>query len=426
MCQGFLGQVDAAEHARNLFNTLALAQIGHGSMGGIAVAHFVHEQVVMALGGHLRQVGDGQHLAAFAQATQQLTDDLCRWPADTHVDFVEYQGRDARGLRGDHLDRQADPRQLATGGNLGQGLERLPGVGADQQLDLFQALGLQFVAAVGPQLDTEAPARHAQALDFLLHGAGQLAGGLLAQGAQFTGLVLVVAGIGGQLFSQALDRFVVGVEVFQLFHQALLQAGQLGRVHPVLAGEGIDGVEALFELLQARRVGIEVVEEAVQLANGFFYLDLRAGDHGGRLAQGLGRVVHGGQAVEAGSQGVEYVARIVFAAVVDDLAADAEQRFGIGQVLVFLFQELQFVLAQAKVVQFFELVAEQLVLRALLIAGIGQPLQFLAGLAPAYSSSRRRWVSVFSSDWCSCWLWMSISSSPRALRSPSGQGVPLI
>ncbi|MCY1448556.1 hypothetical protein D9M71_652350 [compost metagenome] len=151
----------------------------------------------------------------------------------------------------------------------------------------------------------------------------------------------------------------------------------------MLAGEGIDGVEALFELLQARRVGIEVVEEAVQLANGFFYLDLRAGDHGGRLAQGLGRVVHGGQAVEAGSQGVEYVARIVFAAVVDDLAADAEQRFGIGQVLVFLFQELQFVLAQAKVVQFFELVAEQLVLRALLIAGIGQPLQFLAGLAPA-------------------------------------------
>ena len=35
--------------------------------------------------------------------------------------------------------------------------------------------------------------------------------------------------------------------------------------------------EAFFELLQACRVGVEVVKEAIQLAHGFFDLDLRAG-----------------------------------------------------------------------------------------------------------------------------------------------------
>jgi hypothetical protein len=36
-------------------------------------------------------VGHGQHLAALAQAAQQLADDFGSGAADTHVDFVEYQ-----------------------------------------------------------------------------------------------------------------------------------------------------------------------------------------------------------------------------------------------------------------------------------------------------------------------------------------------
>ncbi|MNN12503.1 hypothetical protein D3C81_1254970 [compost metagenome] len=62
----------------------------------------------MPLCRHLRQVGHGQYLAAVTQPAQQLADDLGRRAADAHVDFVEHQGRDARGLRGNHLDRQAD------------------------------------------------------------------------------------------------------------------------------------------------------------------------------------------------------------------------------------------------------------------------------------------------------------------------------
>ncbi|MNE97840.1 hypothetical protein D3C80_1962580 [compost metagenome] len=109
-------------------------------MGGLAIAHLVHEQVVMPLRRHLRQVGHGQHLAAFAEPPQQLANDLGGRPANAHVHFVEHQGRNSRGLGGDHLNRQADPRQLATGGNFGQALQWLPRVGADQQFDLLQAV----------------------------------------------------------------------------------------------------------------------------------------------------------------------------------------------------------------------------------------------------------------------------------------------
>lgn len=109
MRQRFLGQVDAAQHARHLFDPLAFAQARHRRMGRIAIAHLVHEQVMVALRGYLRQVGDRQYLPTLAQATQQLPHDFSSRAADTHVDFVEHQGRNARGLSGNDLDRQADP-----------------------------------------------------------------------------------------------------------------------------------------------------------------------------------------------------------------------------------------------------------------------------------------------------------------------------
>ena len=70
-----------------------------------------------------------------------------------------------------------------------------------------------------------------------------------------------------------------------------------------------------------------------------------------------------------------------FAAQVEHLAAGAEQLLGVAQGLVLLFQLFQFVVAQGHF-QPFQLVAEQLMTGALLVAG-GQALQFLAGLAPA-------------------------------------------
>ncbi|MCY1414606.1 hypothetical protein D9M71_300600 [compost metagenome] len=117
-----------------------------------------------------------------------------------------------------------------------------------------------------------------------------------------------MARIGSKLLGQALDRLVVGIEGFDFIQQFLLQARHFGRVNAVLACQGIDGVQPLFELLQACGVGIEVVEEAVQFADGFLHLYLRAGNHVGRLAQGAGCVMYGCEAVEAGRQGAEHIA----------------------------------------------------------------------------------------------------------------------
>ena len=76
----------------------------------------------------------------------------------------------------------------------------------------------------------------------------------------------------------------------------------------MFARQGIDGVEAFFELLQACWISVEVVKEAIQLAHGFFDLDLRAGQQVGGLAQGARGVADARQAVEADSQGVQDIA----------------------------------------------------------------------------------------------------------------------
>lgn len=162
----------------------------------------------------------------------------------------------------------------------------------------------------------------------------------------------------------------------------------LGGLDPVFASQGIDGVQPLLQLLQARRVRIEMVDEAIQFADGLFDLDLRAGQQVGGFRQGAGGVADARQAIEAHCQGAEDVTRIAFAAMLDDLPADAQQAFGIGQVLVFEFQLLEFVFAQGEVLQFLQLIAEKLVASPLFIPGIGQALQLLAGLAPVLGSQR--------------------------------------
>ncbi|MCY1555910.1 hypothetical protein D9M68_926110 [compost metagenome] len=68
VCQGLFGEVDAAEHAGDFLDALCAVQFAHGRACGIAVANLVHEQVLVALSGDLRQVSDGQFLAALTEA----------------------------------------------------------------------------------------------------------------------------------------------------------------------------------------------------------------------------------------------------------------------------------------------------------------------------------------------------------------------
>jgi hypothetical protein len=193
---------------------------------------------------------------------------------------------------------------------------------------------------------------------------------------------------------------VIGVQGFDFIQQALLHLGHFGRLDAVFACHGIDRIKAFFEVLKTRWIGIEVIKEAVQFSHGFFDLDLCAGQQAAGFAQGANRIVDARKAIEAGGKGVQHIPGITFAALFDHLPANAQQGFGVGQVLVFLFQLLQLIFAEAKVFQFFELIAEQLMAGALLIAGIGKTFQFLAGLAPAlggqvYLTGKVRRTRVF-------------------------------
>ncbi|MCY1522118.1 hypothetical protein D9M68_569630 [compost metagenome] len=151
----------------------------------------------------------------------------------------------------------------------------------------------------------------------------------------------------------------------------------------MLARQGVDRVQALFHLLKALGVGIEMIEKAVELANRFFYLDLRTGQQVGRFAQGTWLALEGAQAVEAAGQGGEHVAGVVLAALFYHQAAGAEQALGVGQGFVFLLQLHQFAFAESQIVEFFKLIAEQLVTGALLVTLVGEALQLVPGLLPA-------------------------------------------
>ena len=71
---------------------------------------------------------------------QLPADHLGDGAADARIDFVEHQAGQVRGLHRRDLQREADARQLAARGHLGQRPRRLPRVGADEELDVVVAL----------------------------------------------------------------------------------------------------------------------------------------------------------------------------------------------------------------------------------------------------------------------------------------------
>ena len=66
-----------------------------------------------------------------------------------------------RGRR--HLNCETDARQFAAGGDLGETLGRLPGIGAHQEFDLIAAVGGEFRFAWS-DLNRELAAGHAERL----------------------------------------------------------------------------------------------------------------------------------------------------------------------------------------------------------------------------------------------------------------------
>ncbi len=95
--------------------------------------------------GHLRQVGHAKHLALLAEPPQRFADRLRHRAAHACVDLVEHERGDRRGFRRHQLERQADARELAAGGDLGERPQGQAGMGSHFVLDIFGAHGARFL-----------------------------------------------------------------------------------------------------------------------------------------------------------------------------------------------------------------------------------------------------------------------------------------
>ena len=125
----------------------------------------------------LRQVRDRDHLRALGEPLQRRGDGVGRLAADARVDLVE----DQRLATADRGDRERDAGELAARRRLGDGAERQPGVGADQEDGLVDA-GRAGIALA--QLDAELALAHADAAELLGDRFGEGAGRLLPRGAE--------------------------------------------------------------------------------------------------------------------------------------------------------------------------------------------------------------------------------------------------
>src|SRR5438876_274808 len=206
--------------------------------GLLARQHFETGKAVFELnqGGDLRQVGDAEHLALLAEASQRPADRLGDAAADAGIDLVENQRADRRSLRRDHLDRQADARELASGGDPRERAQRQARVRGDLELDFLGPRRSGFVKPV--QQDLEPAARHRELLHARRHRLRKRLRAVLALRRELLHRGLVTQPRAGHF---ALQRLGVDgqLELREALFQLRMAPRQLLRPHPVPAGGGV-------------------------------------------------------------------------------------------------------------------------------------------------------------------------------------------
>ena len=89
----------AGQHTGNFLKPRRLVQFINISGGNVVCRLFFHFEMTVAACGHLRRMGNGQHLHRLRQPRQPFADRLCRRAADTGVHFVKNHGLTTARLR---------------------------------------------------------------------------------------------------------------------------------------------------------------------------------------------------------------------------------------------------------------------------------------------------------------------------------------
>jgi heat-inducible transcriptional repressor len=274
MAAGGGGDVDAAEHAGDFFQAIAAAQALDAALAVAADDLLAGPVVVVTLRSDLGEVGHAQHLALFTEGTQLLPDDFGHRAADPAVDLVEHHRRHGIEAERRHLDRQADPRQFAAGGDLAQRPRRLPGVGANQEFDLLAAgrVGSQVLDRL--ELDAEPATGHAELAHQLADCRAEPGCAVAAQCTEAIGGAGPVRLQTGQLLLQAVGAFAGALQPGQLRCQLVAARSQLFKRDAMLACKVMQAGKAALELGEPLRIEIELVAQALEPGNRLIELDL--------------------------------------------------------------------------------------------------------------------------------------------------------
>ena len=96
MIASLLGDLHAAQHSRQLLDSLGPAQLVESGTCTPAISEFDHPHMVIGLACDLREMRHAQHLRAFSQKILLPADDFRHAPANSGVDFIEDQAGSKR------------------------------------------------------------------------------------------------------------------------------------------------------------------------------------------------------------------------------------------------------------------------------------------------------------------------------------------
>ncbi len=98
MLEASLGEFFAAKHAGYFLGALEIVHAADLGLGSAALFRFFDEEVLIAEGRDLWEVGDAEDLLAFGQGFELAPYGLGRATADADVDLVEDEGAGEDGL----------------------------------------------------------------------------------------------------------------------------------------------------------------------------------------------------------------------------------------------------------------------------------------------------------------------------------------
>ena len=138
-------------------------------------------------------------------------------------------------------------------------------VGADQEFNVFQAVGRRLVAFVAAQVGYELDRWHAQLGELLRDALIEVGSSLLACVRQLGGQGIEVASLFFQFRLQLLNAALAVVQRCQFGTQALVEFRESLRCDAVLAGHLVNGTQALFHFGQSGWVGVVIFHKVAQV-----------------------------------------------------------------------------------------------------------------------------------------------------------------